>query len=1284
MKDVLFGKTIDFDAIRISLASPEQIVSWSHGEVTKPETINYRTQKPEKDGLFCERIFGPTRDWECYCGKYKKIRYKGIICDKCGVQVTRSIVRRERMGHIKLASPVTHVWYLRGVPSRLGLYLGLSVRDIEKVVYFASFIIKKVDEKAKEEILTKMKEEFESFKKEVEEEWEKRKKGLDKEIAIEIKKNPQEDEKSVARRVRNYFRQWQEEMEEKKKEMKEAYEDAKEEVSRIEKYNIISEARYIDLKRKYGDFFEAGIGTEAILDLIKEIDINELAKSLERKKEKAAGQRRKKIMKRLRFVRGLIKAKINPAWMILTHIAVIPPDLRPMVQLDGGRFATSDINDLYRRVINRNNRLKRLQELNAPEVIQRNEKRMLQEAVDALIGTESQRGRATVMVGKRKLKSLSEGLKGKQGRFRQNLLGKRVDYSGRSVIVVGPELKLDQCGIPKTMALELFKPFVISQLISRGFTHSTKNASKLIDAGIPEVWDILEEVTRKYLVLLNRAPTLHRLGIQAFQLVLIEGKAIRIHPLVCAPFNADFDGDQMAIHVPLSLQAQEEAREIMLSSKNLLRPSDGSPSVAPSQDIVLGCYYITTEEAGAKGEGKAFSNKEEAVLAYQLGKIHERAKIKVKINDKIIDTTVGRILFNKAVPPELGFINEPMDKKNLERIIAHSFKELGIGKTAQFVDEIKRIGMAASTSSGITLSVEDLVIPETKEKYIRETEKKSDEIESQYKKGLITENEKYLKNIELWTETKEKIEDEIIKGFSETNPVNLMFTSKARGSKDQLSQMVAIRGLLQDPSGNIIDLPIKSNFKEGLTVLEYFISSHGARKGLADTALRTSDAGYLTRRLVDVAQDVIVTEADCGTYEGIEFSKSEAVSKEDFIKRLDGRILCEDIVGKDKKILFNRGEELTLEKIEKIIENKDIEKVKVRSVLQCKSAWGVCQMCYGRDLARGRLVKLGEAVGIMAAQSIGEPGTQLTMRTFHTGGIAKKDITQGLPRVEELFEARTPKGKAVIAEISGTIKIIKEDEGISVKVISDDFKKELIKIKKNSKILVKNNEKVKAGQVLVKGPGQKQKKAYGKGRVKVDKEKKELLVIYNKKDERIYKIESSMELVVKDGERINAGERITEGHIDLHQLLNVANSLRVKRHIVEEIQEIYESQGQSINDKHIEIIIRQMFSKVKIIDPGSSDFLEGEVIEKYRAYAFNQLAESKRQKGIVFEELLLGITKAALSTESFLSAASFQETTSVLIEAATEGKIDYLRGLKENVILGKLIPAGTGFKEKKE
>ncbi|MBI2448081.1 DNA-directed RNA polymerase subunit beta' [Candidatus Microgenomates bacterium] len=1280
IKDQLGEKVTDFDAIKVSLASPEHILSWSHGEVTKPETINYRTQKPEKDGLFCERIFGPTKDWECYCGKYKKIRYKGIICDKCGVQVTRSLVRRERMGHIKLATPVAHIWYLRGVPSRIGMYLGISVRDLEKVIYFANFVVVSVDEKTKQQILSKLKEEVEDFKKETSKEHTKKKNELEKQKQDLAKKHPGMDKKEIVKKVQGEFSLWEKEMEQKTAEIQLAFEEAKDDIVRLNKYAIISEGKYSDLRQKYGDFFKAGIGAEAILNLVKELDIKKMIGELEKERDIASGQRRKKISKRLRFLKGLDRASIDPAWMILTHVAVIPPDLRPMVPLDGGRFATSDINDLYRRVINRNNRLKRLQELRAPEVIQRNEKRMLQEAVDALIGTDSARGK-TAVVGKKKLKSLSEGLKGKQGRFRQNLLGKRVDYSGRSVIVGGPDMRLDECGIPKTMALELFKPFIIAELIGRGFTHSAKSASKLIDSGISEVWDILEEITKKYYVLLNRAPTLHRLGIQAFKVKLIEGKAIRIHPLVCSPFNADFDGDQMAIHVPLSRPAQEEAANIMLSSKNLLKPSDGSPSVAPSQDIALGCYYLTMEASGVLGEGRAFHSAEEANMAYQLGQIHMQAKIKVRMDDKIIETTLGRIWFNQYIPDEIDFVNATVAKGDLEKIIAKSFKELGIEKTAILVDDIKSIGMLAATLSGISLSVDDLHIPENKTKEITEAERKIDEVDNQYKKGLITPTEKYLKNIEIWTATKEKIEKDLFARFDRENPVTIMITSKARGNKDHLSQVVAMRGLLQSPTGDIIDLPVKSNFKEGLTVLEYFISSHGARKGLADTALRTSDAGYLTRRLVDVAQDMIISLEDCGTSAAMEFAKSNAEDIDrDFIKRLDGRIIARDIVGKNKKILFAKGEELTLEKIKKIIDDGFIDTVAVKTALECEAEWGICQTCYGRDLARGQIVMMGEAVGIMAAQSIGEPGTQLTMRTFHSGGIAKRDITQGLPRVEELFEARAPKGLAIISEISGAVSLTEDKDGkITVTISSDDFKKDIIEIPKNAKILVKDGDKVADGQTVLDLSKTKHLKAHGKGVVKIDKNAQKIILTYATKEERIYNIDRGIEVLVGEGEKIEKGAQITEGHIDLHQLMDIRDSGAVKRYIVKEIQEIYESQGQSINDKHIEIIIRQMFSKVRITDPGASEFLEGDIVTLSSVRAMNKKLEKSRKKLIAWEELLLGVTKSSLNTDSFLSAASFQETTSVLIDAATVGKVDRLRGLKENTILGKLIPAGTGF-----
>ncbi len=1281
MRDNFNEKATDFDAIRISLASPEHILSWSHGEVTKPETINYRTQKPEKDGLFCERIFGPTKDWECYCGKYKKIRYKGIICDKCGVQVTRAIVRRERMGHITLAAPVAHVWYLRGVPSRIGMYLGMSVRDLEKVIYFANFVVNAVNEKEQEKIITQLKGELEDFRKDSEKELEKKKAGLERVIADEMKKNPSAKKADIAKKVQEEFKSWEKEMLVKRRELEEAAEEAKVEVASIAKYAIISEGKHSDLRRKYGEFFKAGIGAEAIWALIKELDIKELIGSLEKEKEKSAGQRRKKVVKRLRFLKGLSKANLEPSWMIWSHIAVLPPDLRPMVPLDGGRFATSDINDLYRRVINRNNRLKRLQELRAPEVIQRNEKRMLQEAVDALIGTDSQRGKAAATAGKKKLKSLSEGLKGKQGRFRQNLLGKRVDYSGRSVIVVGPDLALDECGVPKTMALELFKPFIISQLISRGYTHSAKSASKLIDSAVPEVWDILDEVTQKYHVLLNRAPTLHRLGIQAFKVKLIEGKALRIPPLVCAPFNADFDGDQMAIHVPLSSQAQEEAREIMLSSKNLLKPSDGSPSLSTTNDIVLGCFYMTTEEEGALGEGRAFATPEEAHMAYGLGQIHLRAKIKVRLDGKIVATTFGRMHFNEIIPNELGFINEPMTKILLDKAVSASFKKRGMEGTAKFVDDIKKIGMKYATRSGISLSDAELHVPKMKNKLIEEADSKIDEVDQQYRRGLITANEKYLKNIEIWTETKEKIETGMMDQFADDNPMKMMVSSKARGNKDQVAQLVAMRGLLQGTTGDIIDLPVKSNFKEGLTVLEYFISSHGARKGLADTALRTSDAGYLTRRLVDVAQDVIISEADCLTDKGLKFAKSTAYDlQEDFVKRIDGRILVANVMS-GKKILFPKGEELNMDKINQMVADSAVDEISVRSVLECESVWGVCQTCYGRDLARGGIVAMGEAAGIVAAQSIGEPGTQLTMRTFHSGGIAKRDITQGLPRVEELFEARTPKTPAIIAEISGAVSIEEDKKTgkVCLVITSQDNKKDIVTVKPDAKILVKNGEKIIEGRPIFELSKGKFFKAHGEGSIEISKEKDIITITYNEKDTRSYGLDPSMDIVVDEADKVIKGDKLTEGHVDLHQLMDINGPSAVRQYIVREIQEIYESQGQSINDKHIETIIRQMFSKVRVTDPGSSDYLEGEIISMTTLSVFNKKISGSKKKPIAGERLLLGVTKASLNTDSFLSAASFQETTAVLIDAATVGKVDFLRGLKENTILGKLIPAGTGF-----
>ncbi|WAM35529.1 DNA-directed RNA polymerase subunit beta' [Caldicellulosiruptor acetigenus] len=1147
----------NFDAIKISLASPEKIREWSRGEVKKPETINYRTLKPEKDGLFCEKIFGPTKDWECHCGKYKKVKYKGVVCDKCGVEVTKAKVRRERMGHIELAAPVSHIWYFKGVPSRMGLILDMTPRNLEKVLYFAAYVV--IDPG---------------------------------------------------------------------------------DVPNLEKKQILSEKEYRELKEKYGDRFKAGMGAEAIKELLKEIDLDKLAQELRQELETATGQKKLKIIKRLEVVEAFRKSGNRPEWMILDVIPVIPPELRPMVQLDGGRFATSDLNDLYRRVINRNNRLKKLMDLGAPDIIIRNEKRMLQEAVDALIDN-GRRGRPVTGPGNRPLKSLSDMLKGKQGRFRQNLLGKRVDYSGRSVIVVGPELKIYQCGLPKEMALELFKPFVMKKLVEKGICNNIKNAKKAVERQRSEVWDILEEVIKDHPVLLNRAPTLHRLGIQAFEPVLVEGRAIRLHPLVCTAYNADFDGDQMAVHVPLSAEAQAEARFLMLSANNLLKPADGKPIVVPTQDMVLGIYYLTLEKKGDKGEGMIFSSEEEALLAYEHKVVGLHARIKVKrtaqVNGEVIsglvETTVGKIILNQVIPQDLGFVDRSrrenllkyeidtlVDKKMLGKIIDRCIKVYGNTRTAEILDEIKELGFKFSTRGAITISVSDMVIPEVKQKLIAEAEQKVENIEKLYRHGLISDEERYEQVISIWNQTKDKLTEELIQSLDEFNPIFMMANSGARGSKNQISQLAGMRGLMANPSGKTIEMPIKSNFREGLNVIEFFISTHGARKGLADTALRTADSGYLTRRLVDVAQDIIVREEDCGTDKGIwvEEIRDGTEVIETLEERIIGRYAASDIVDEKTGEVIVKKNELITEEVAKKIIDAGINRVYVRSVLECKTRYGVCTKCYGLDLGTGQPVNVGEAVGIIAAQAIGEPGTQLTMRTFHTGGIAGQDITQGLPRVEELFEARKPKGVAVISEIEGYVSI-KEDKKRTITVRNDNG------------------------------------------------------------EERTYEIPYGARLKVNDGDYVQAGDELTEGSINPHDLLRIKGPRGVQSYLLAEVQKVYKMQGVDINDKHIEIIIRQMMKKVKIEDPGDTELLPGDIVEIHRFEEENDKAIAEGKRPALGRRVLLGITKAALSTESFLSAASFQETTRVLTDAAIKGKVDPLIGLKENVIIGKLIPAGTGM-----
>jgi len=1145
----------NFDRIRIGLASPEQIRAWSHGEVKKPETINYRTLKPERDGLFCERIFGPTRDWECHCGKYKRVRYKGVICDRCGVEVTRSKVRRERLGHIELAAPVSHIWYFKGIPSRMGLLLDMSPRALEKVLYFVSYIV------------------------------------LDPGETPLVKKQ------------------------------------------------LLTEQEYREYREKYGNAFKAGMGAEAIKHLLEEIDLDELAQELRKEVQETSGQRRIRAIRRLEVVEAFRKSGNRPEWMILEVLPVIPPELRPMVQLDGGRFATSDLNDLYRRVINRNNRLKRLLELGAPDIIVRNEKRMLQEAVDALIDN-GRRGRPVTGPGNRPLKSLSDMLKGKQGRFRQNLLGKRVDYSGRSVIVVGPTLKLHQCGLPKEMALELFKPFVMKKLVQDGYAHNIKSAKRMVERVRPEVWDVLEDVIKDHPVLLNRAPTLHRLGIQAFEPVLVEGRAIQIHPLVCTAYNADFDGDQMAVHVPLSAEAQAEARVLMLSTNNILNPKDGRPVDVPTQDMVIGIYYLTAEKPGVPGEGKVFANVDEAILAYSTGEVSLHARVQVRLPEAggRIETTVGRLILYDVIPDELKKDTDPdgrpvlsrvgkkvlaevTDKKGLSEIVDRCYRKRGYAKTAELLDGIKELGFAFATKAGVTIGLDDIVIPEEKPKILSEAEAEVERVEEQYRRGLITDEERYRKVIGVWNEATDKVTRALLERMDQFNPVFMMANSGARGNIQQIRQLAGMRGLMADPSGRIIDLPIKASFREGLTVLEYFISTHGARKGLADTALRTADSGYLTRRLVDVAQDVIVREDDCGTKEYIEVSdvRDGPQIVEKLEDRVVGRLAAETITHPATgEVIVAAGQEIDEDAAEKIRE-AGIEKVKIRSVLVCRTRHGVCRRCYGRNLATGRLVDIGEAVGIIAAQSIGEPGTQLTMRTFHTGGVAGEDITQGLPRVEELFEARRPKGQAVVTELDGTVDVRE-----------------------------------------VKG-------------------RREVEIIGPEGQRAVYQVPYGARLKVQSGDVVQAGDELTEGAINPHDLLKIKGVRAVQLYLLQEVQRVYRMQGVDINDKHIEIVIRQMLRKVKVEDPGDTELLPGGLVDIFEAEDENCRIMEKGGRPATVRPVLLGITKASLATDSFLSAASFQETTRVLTEAAIKGKVDPLLGLKENVIIGKLVPAGTGM-----
>lgn len=1277
--------------MRLKLASPEIIRGWSYGEVTKPETINYRTQKPEKSGLFAEEIFGPSKDWECYCGKYKKIRYKGIVCDKCGVEVTHSLVRRERMGHIELAAPVSHIWFLRGVPSKVGTTLDMGVQALEKVIYFASFIITDVDEELRQNTIEQLRVEYKGKRKAIESEFEREVERANVRASEQdLKKKEAEAELERIQREKTM----------KLDELDAEYAVAEKDLKDLRPLKVISESEYHELSLKFGHVFEAKIGAEAVSELLGKMDVRATVELLQVELENASDAKRDRVIRRLKLLRSFLAQGIDPNWMILRVVPVIPPDLRPMVPLDGGRFATSDLNDLYRRVINRNNRLKRLLELNAPEVITRNEKRMLQEAVDSLIDNSARHSKTVIAATgkKRQLKSLADSLKGKQGRFRQNLLGKRIDYSGRSVIVIGPTLGMHQCGLPKIMALELFRPFIISELIRREYVHNIRSANRFIEADHSEVWDILEEIAKNAVVLLNRAPTLHRLGIQGFQPVLIEGKAIQIHPMVCTAFNADFDGDQMAVHVPLTEEARQEAKNLMLSTNNLLKPATGQPVARPDKDIAWGAFYMTTMIDAKDGKVKTFGCEADAIYAYQAEKIDVREKIKTRVRaagSSVIETNVGRILLNDLFPKEVGFRNEPIGTKQLAEITRIALEVRGFERTARFLDEVKEMGFKFATKSGFSYGIGDLPdVDAGKHKLVEEGEHRVREIEEQFAEGLLTKSERYNQIIKIWSDVKDRVQRLCKETLDPLGTVYSMIESGARGSIGQLTNVSGMKGLVANPSGNIIELPVKSSLREGLDVLEYFISSHGARKGLTDTALKTANAGYLTRRLVDVAQDVVIVEEDCGDAAGVILDAVECeYIGEPILTRLLGRVLMSDLKDASGKVLFKKGALITQEDI-RSLEKKEILQANVRSVLSCKCKRGICQKCYGYDLSYNEEVKLGTAVGIIAAQSIGEPGTQLTMRTFHMGGVAGGDITMGLPRVEELFEARTPKRKAIVAEVGGKIKVEAGERRIielttGERVFDTNSGGKVVLIEHNSvqddvfaretgdKAQVKDGVKVKAGAVLILKSDGTEVTAEHDGVVSI--QGKNVKVNWEGLTMAEYPIPIGYQLLVKTGDEVKAGDALTEGHLDLLQLFNLKGREEVMRYVLKETLFIYASQGQKLNAKHVEVIIRQMFSRVYVIDAGETDMLPGEVVDRARYRTENEKAEEAGTKPATAHDLFMGITKISLSTESFLSAASFQETAKVLINAAITGKIDNLEGLKENVIIGRLIPAGTGF-----
>ncbi|MDD5438082.1 MAG: DNA-directed RNA polymerase subunit beta' [Patescibacteria group bacterium] len=1286
-------KTTDFNGMRLKLASPETIRGWSYGEVTKPETINYRTQKPEKSGLFAEEIFGPSKDWECYCGKYKKIRYKGIICDKCGVEVTHSLVRRERMAHIELASPVTHIWFLRSVPSRIGTVLDVSVIALEKVVYFAAFIITDVNEELKQQVIEQLSTEYKGKRKQIE---------MDYEREVTQINDKAKEKGTASDAVTKELDKAQGNKDRKLKELETDVQEVERELKTLQPLKIISENEYHEYSLKFGHIFEAKIGAEAVDELLKKIDIDGTMQALQGELAHASGAKYEHIIRRLKLLKSFTMQTLDPHWMVLKVIPVIPPDLRPMVALDGGRFATSDLNDLYRRVINRNNRLKRLLELHAPEVITRNEKRMLQEAVDALIDNSARHSKTVIAATgkKRQLKSLADILKGKQGRFRQNLLGKRVDYSGRSVIVVGPNLKMHQCGLPKSMALELFRPFIISQLIKREIVHNIRSANRFIEGDNSEVWDILESIASNAVVLLNRAPTLHRLGIQGFQPVLIEGKAIQIHPLVCTAFNADFDGDQMAVHVPLTEEAQWEAREIMLSTKNLLKPATGNPVTTPTQDIVWGVYYMSTMIEPPEGKIKSFGTADEAVYAYQVKFISARDKIKVRpsADAPILETTVGRILLHRLLPQGMPFINERLGKKQIGELTQQCIDEYGFEETAKFLDRIKEFGYRYITLSGFSYGIGDLPRIAGKDELMTEASQRVLLIEEQYKEGLLTKRERYTQIIKVWSDIQDRIKNMSKQSLDPSGSLSAMIDSGARGSVVQLMQVVGMKGLVTNPSGEIIELPIKSSFREGLDVLEYFISSHGTRKGLTDTALKTANAGYLTRRLVDVAQDVIITSEDCGDTDGFHLTHEECEEiGEGMLTRIVGRVLAKDIVPpRAKKPLIAKGTLITDAEIEKLKAlEKPLEEVWVRSVMTCKNTRGLCQKCYGFDLAYNQEARLGAAVGVVAAQSVGEPGTQLTMRTFHTGGVASgQDITQGLPRVEELFEARVPKHSAVMATVSGKVSLVEPEAkeiktatgqhlvdtartGKIIRIMSDQISEDVFVVTSKDGVKVKDGDKVEEGEiVIVRHDGTEIQSAHS-GTIKLTKNR--VTVIWQGLAATDLPSPIGFRVMVKDGDEVQAGDQLTEGHLDLQLLFKTKGQKAVMQYLLREVLSIYATQGQKINSKHIELLIRQMFSRAYVKDAADTELLPGEIVERCRAQEENDRVTGRGGRPAELDGLFMGITKVALTTESFLSSASFQETARVLIHAAITGKVDHLEGLKENVIIGRLIPAGTGF-----